>query len=182
MIQRRRRKSQRSLSGDFLRTACFEVGWKIVPRNTQSMTTDSIQSLESSAAQLPPIIQGGMGVGVSGWRLANAVAREGQLGVVSGTAMDVVITRQLQLGDIGGHLRRALAAFPYPEIANRILEKYFIPGGKAAEASFKTPSMVSHEPSRATRELVMASSFTAIHLAKEGHSGVVGLNLLEKIS
>jgi nitronate monooxygenase len=41
--------------------------------------------------------------------------------------------------------------------------------------------MISHEPARATRELVVASSFVAIHLAKEGHSGVVGLNLLEKI-
>ncbi len=122
-----------------------------------------------------------MGVGVSGWRLARAVARKGQLGVVSGTALDLLLTRQLQLGDMGGHLRRALAAFPYPEAAARILEKYFIPGGKPAEAPFKTPSMVSHEPSRSTRELVVASSFVAIHLAKEGHTGVVGLNLLEKI-
>lgn len=145
------------------------------------MTTDTSPSIASGAAELPPIIQGGMGVGVSGWRLANAVAREGQLGVVSGTALDLVLTRQLQLGDLGGHLRRALAAFPYPEIASRILEKYFIPGGKAAEASFMTPAMVSHDPSSATKELLIASSFTAIHLAKEGHSGVVGLNLLEKI-
>ena len=41
--------------------------------------------------------------------------------------------------------------------------------------------MISHEPGRSTRELVIASSFVAIHLAKEGHSGCVGLNLLEKI-
>jgi NAD(P)H-dependent flavin oxidoreductase YrpB (nitropropane dioxygenase family) len=33
----------------------------------------------------PVIIQGGMGVGVSGWRLAEAVARAGGFGVVSGT-------------------------------------------------------------------------------------------------
>lgn len=133
------------------------------------------------ASALPPIIQGGMGVGVSGWRLARAVSQQGQLGVVSGTALDLLLTRQLQLGDIGGHLRRALAAFPYPEVAARILDRYFIPGGKAEDAPFKTPSMISHEPSRSTRELVIASSFTAIHLAKEGHAGVVGLNLLEKI-
>lgn len=122
-----------------------------------------------------------MGVGVSGWRLARAVAQCGQLGVVSGTALDLVLARQLQLGDLGGHLRRALAAFPYPEIANRILERYFIPGGKAAEAPFKAPSMISHKPSRSTRELGIVSSFVAVHLAKEGHSGWVGVNLLEKI-
>ena len=31
--------------------------------------------------QFPKIIQGGMGVGVSNWRLANAVSKLGQLGV-----------------------------------------------------------------------------------------------------
>ena len=147
----------------------------------RKMITVSDSSRSADAASLPPIIQGGMGVGISGWRLANAVARQGQLGVVSGTTLDILLTRQLQLGDIGGHLRRALAAFPYPEIATRILERYFIPGGKAPDAPFKTPAMISHEPGRSTRELVIASSFVAIHLAKEGHSGSVGLNLLEKI-
>lgn len=34
----------------------------------------------------PLIIQGGMGVAVSSWPLARAVALEGELGVVSGTA------------------------------------------------------------------------------------------------
>jgi len=122
-----------------------------------------------------------MGVGVSGWRLARAVAQCGQLGVVSGTAIDTVFTRQLQLGDLGGHLRRALEAFPYPDIAKRILDRYFIPGGKAEDAPFKLPSMISHRPSLTTRGLVVASSFVAVHLAKEGHDGWVGLNLLEKI-
>ena len=35
----------------------------------------------------PTIIQGGMGAAISNWRLARAVAKEGQLGVVSGTAL-----------------------------------------------------------------------------------------------
>lgn len=175
------RHGAQRFSGDFLRTGCFRIGWAAEIHNMLQMTMDSISLCAADAANLPPIIQGGMGVGVSGWRLANAVAREGQLGVVSGTALDVVMTRQLQLGDIGGHLRRALAAFPYPEIASRILDRYFIPGGKPADATFRTPSMISHAPSRTTQELVIASSFTAIHLAKEGHSGLVGLNLLEKI-
>lgn len=145
------------------------------------MTIDCPNDAVLSAADLPPIIQGGMGVGVSGWNLANAVARCGQLGVVSGTALHLLLTRRLQLGDVGGHLRRALKAFPYQEIAGRILDRYFIEGGKAEDASFKTPPMISHEPGRSTRELLVVSSFVAIHLAKEGHQGVVGLNLLEKI-
>ncbi len=36
----------------------------------------------------PVVIQGGMGVGISGWRLARTVAMTGQLGVVSGVAQD----------------------------------------------------------------------------------------------
>ena len=47
--------------------------------------------------QNPTIIQGGMGVAVSGWRLAHAVSSLGQLGVVSGTALDQVFARRLQV-------------------------------------------------------------------------------------
>ena len=35
---------------------------------------------------LPKLIQGGMGVAISDWRLAKAVSQLGQLGVVAGTA------------------------------------------------------------------------------------------------
>lgn len=134
-----------------------------------------------TANDLPPVIQGGMGVGVSGWKLAKAVSRCGQLGVVSGTVLDILLTRQLQLGDPEGHLRRALAAFPYPDISQRILDRYFIHGGKSEDAAFRNPSMVSEKPSRSRLELIVAATFVSIHLAKEGHSGLIGLNLLEKI-
>ena len=60
----------------------------------------------------------GMGVAVSAWQLARAVSLTGQLGVVSGTALDLVLARRLQIGDPGGHMRRALAigmALPTPK-------------------------------------------------------------------
>src|ERR1035438_2378718 len=59
----------------------------------------------------PVVIQGGMGVAVSSWQLARTVSQVGQLGVVSGTALDVVIARRLQDGDVDGDTRRALEAF-----------------------------------------------------------------------
>ena len=71
--------------------------------------------------ELPVIIQGGMGIAVSDWHLARAVAKCGQLGVVSGTALDSVFVRRLQDGDIGGHLRRAMAAFPMPAVVTAAL-------------------------------------------------------------
>ncbi|HID23494.1 MAG TPA: nitronate monooxygenase, partial [Planctomycetaceae bacterium] len=77
-----------------------------------------------SNESLPVLIQGGMGIGVSGWRLARAVSEMGQLGVVSGTALDSVLIRRLQNGDVGGHVRRALEHFPYPKVAQKILDRY----------------------------------------------------------
>ena len=77
---------------------------------------------------LPIVIQGGMGVGVSRWRLARAVSTAGQMGVVSGTALDVVLARRLQMGNPHGDLRRAMAAFPFPEMVERVLNRYWIEG------------------------------------------------------
>jgi nitronate monooxygenase len=132
-------------------------------------------------AKEPLIIQGGMGVGVSAWPLARAVALAGQLGVVSGTAIDVVVARRLQLGDIGGHVRRALAEFPYADMARRILHKFFIPGGKTLEQPFRSTAMPSATPAAEQTELIVAANFVEAHLAGEGHSGLVGVNYLEKI-
>jgi nitronate monooxygenase len=130
---------------------------------------------------LPKIVQGGMGVGVSGWRLANAVARTGNLGLVAGTGLDIVLARQLQTGDPGGHLRRALRAFPLPAVATRILDRYFVEGGKSEEAPFKSKPILSESPSRALDELTVAANFVEVFLAREGHSNPVGINYLEKI-
>ena len=87
----------------------------------------------------PRIIQGGMGVAVSSWRLARAVSLTGQLGVVSGTALAMILSRRLQQGDDGGHVRRALAHLPIAGAAERILDTFYIAGGKAADAPFKLP-------------------------------------------
>lgn len=131
--------------------------------------------------RLPVIIQGGMGAGVSGWRLAKAVAMTGQMGVVSGTAIDAIVCRRLQLGDLGGHVRRALEHFPIPGVARRIIDAYFVPDGKAHDKPFKSKSLLSATPSRAAEELTVAANFAEIFLAKEGHRGLIGINYLEKI-
>lgn len=127
------------------------------------------------------IIQGGMGIGISGWRLANAVARLGQLGVVSGTALDNVCVRRLQLGDPGGHMRRALEQFPYAEMAERVLERYYIEGGKAEDAPFAIVPMFTAEPDPMLVELTVVANFAEVFLAREGHGGKVGINYLEKV-
>lgn len=126
------------------------------------------------------IIQGGMGVGVSSWPLARAVSQLGQLGVVSGTGLAVVFARRLACGDIGGHLRRALAYFPDPAMAQRVLARHFVPGGKSPNEPFKPIEMPRVDSSRALTELIIVANFAEVYLAKEGHSGLVGANYLEK--
>lgn len=138
-------------------------------------------SSEVYVTAYPVVIQGGMGAGVSNWRLANAVARTGQLGVISGTALDLILARRLQLGDPGGHLRRALDHFPVPELARRVLDRYFVPDGKADEAAFRAKPMPVAQPRSALLELTVVANFVEVFLAKEGHRGPVGINLLEKI-
>lgn len=151
------------------------------------MSTPDQRSLPSPAtagprrANPPTIIQGGMGVTISGWRLAKAVARTGQLGVVSGTALDVVCARRLQDGDPGGHVRRALAAFPVPEIAARVLETYFVPGGIGPDAAYRPVLRHTLSSARPLQELTVVANFVEVWLAKEDHDGVVGINYLHKI-
>ncbi len=129
----------------------------------------------------PVIIQGGMGVGVSNWVLANAVSKLNQLGVISGTFLDTVLTRRLQLGDLGGHIKRALDHFPNQDIAQWIYDKYFISGGKKEEQSFKTLPMYNLNTLKERLQLTVAGNFCEVFLAKEGHNNPVGINLLEKI-
>lgn len=132
-------------------------------------------------SKLPTIIQGGMGAGVSGWRLARAVSQLGQLGVVSGTALDLIFARRLQDGDPGGHMRRGLDRFPIPEIADRVWQAYYIPGGKAERAPYKIlPTHIKDAP-RDLVELCVVANFVEVFLAREGHSNPVGINYLEKI-
>jgi nitronate monooxygenase len=165
--------------------------------------------MENLTADLAHIklIQGGMGVYVSNWRLAQAVAaaRPGAtVGTVSGTALDVVYVRLLQLGDPGGHARQALAALDATygvHIGARICERFFVEGGKAANARFRSaPMHVVHAadggllrsvPGSAglvpialppdVIELLIATGFAEVWLAKQGHTGKIFINFLNKI-
>lgn len=137
--------------------------------------------VDGQAQVAPVVIQGGMGVNVSSWQLARAVAAAGQLGVVSGTGADAILARGLQDGDPGGHLRRALAEFPDQEMAQRTLRRYFLEGGRAPGKAYRPHAQLTVSPRATVIELMVLSNFAQVWLAKEGHPGQVGINLLEKI-
>lgn len=122
-----------------------------------------------------------MGAGVSNWRLARAVSRLGQLGVVSGTALDHILVRRLQDGDPGGHMKRGLDAFPCQKTAQRIYEEYHIPGGKDPKAAYRNVTQHTKDNSREVVELCIVGNFVEVYLARQGHDNPVGINYLEKI-
>lgn len=139
------------------------------------------RSAGQGAGHWPAIVQGGMGIGVSDWRLARAVATRGQMGVVSATAIDTLLVRRLQDGDPGGHSRRAMAAFPIAGVAERVLRQHFLPTGRKAGVPYALLPMHRRKVSLARQQVVMLASFVEVFLAREGHDGQVGVNLLTKV-
>ena len=122
-----------------------------------------------------------MGVGVSSWRLANAVSRAGQLGVVSGSMLDTVMVRRLQDGDPGGHIRRAAERFPIPGVAERVIKRYYRPSGRPEGTPYQLLPMYRRRVNAARQCVTVLANFVEVWLAKEGHSGAVGINLLTKV-
>ncbi|MBI4338505.1 MAG: nitronate monooxygenase, partial [Chloroflexi bacterium] len=128
-----------------------------------------------------------MGVNVSNWQLAGAVSLAGErlgvksMGVVSGTGIGVVAARRLQDGDPGGHIRTAFDAFPYPEMAERVWDSWYAEGGRAEGKPYKAVPMVNFQLRQDVAELIVCANFAEVWLAKQGHSGPVGINYLEKI-
>ena len=78
-------------------------------------------------------------------------------------------------------MRRALAHFPDPAVAEWILSAYFVEGGRGPTEKFAAVPRWTLTPSRRLQELTVAAAFVEVFLAKEGHDGVVGVNLMRKI-
>jgi len=148
----------------------------------------------------PEIISGGMGVRISWWVMARIVSMMGGLGVVSGTALEIVYPRILQDGDPGGHVKRAFTELVrrQPALAEPVWElfnKYYIEGGRAPGTPYKpvAPCRLTRienfrpgpdsfwELPREMQILVLAANFAEVWLAGEGHDKPVGINFLRKV-
>ena len=101
--------------------------------------------------------------------------------MISATGIDTVLVRRLQDGDAGGHMRRALAAFPIRRAADGFLTKYFLPEGREPGKPYALLPMYKQVVRREREEAQMLGAFAEVWLAKEGHDGLVGANLLTKI-
>lgn len=135
----------------------------------------------------PELIQGGMGVAVSGYELASTVARAGEkhgkrvLGVISGTGLPIVLVDRLQRGH--PDTVRALKAFN-PDIAQEILHDYAtkLPGERR-KLPPKPEVLVtgSDQIKGKMTRLAVAAAYVEVMLAKEGHDNPIGINVLEKV-
>ena len=133
------------------------------------------------AQALPQVIQGGMGVGVSSWRLARTVARSGGLGVVSGVAADLMLARWLQDGDPDGVIRAVLAEYPDQDFVAATLKRYLGKAGRAGRARYRPIPRLDHHQRKDAVRLAVLGAFVQVRLAKRGHDFPIGINLLEKI-
>ena len=154
------------------------------------------------------LIQGGMGAYVSNWRLARAVAMErpgATAGTVSGIGLDVGYARILELGDPGGHIRRAFHAFDEKfntTLGQEFFSRYFIQGGKAPGEKFhhfplqvargkdgkekisptdNRDGLIHLDVPQDVIERVILTAFAEVWLAKIGHNGKIFINFLKKI-
>ena len=143
------------------------------------MITKDLRQLKGNMF-LPKIISGGMGVNTSCPDLAAQVSGYSQpnketLGTISGVALEMVMTRILQLGgSYANRIRKVLEEFPFKDVARRVLEEYSKPQ--------KGVPMFSINPSRTLKELTICANFAFVRLAKEGHNCPISINYLEKIS
>ena len=117
---------------------------------------------------------------ISHWPLARTVSMLGQLGVVSGIGIDVILCHRLTEGDPNGDVRRALRNFPFPRVAEQIIEEWFCADGMPESKGYKLPPTWTANPTRGRIQLGMLAGFVEAYLAKEGHDNPVGINLLEK--
>lgn len=129
---------------------------------------------------LPVLIQGGMGVAMSSWRLARTVASLGHLGVVSGVGIGSVLSARLSRGDEDA--LRALRTFPVPGVAREIEERWWVPAGQNSGRPAQLSEMWSLTPPPRQERLTVAGAYVEVWLARQGHSNAVGLNHLEKIA
>lgn len=137
----------------------------------------------------PELIQGGMGVGVSDWRLARAVAVAGEklgrpvLGVVSGVGLPILMPQRLY--DRDPDTIRALNALGAlnPEISENILNRFLPKPGQKYKLPQKPEVLItgSQEKQDEYNNRAFAAAFVEVWLAKEGHKGPIGMNLLEKV-
>lgn len=128
----------------------------------------------------PKVIQGGMGVAVSSWELARAVARCGGYGVVSGTGIETVMVRELQDGDPANR-RKVMLEYPDQTLARELIEQFYNESGRAEGEPYDLLPIHRFDPTVRSQKILSLAAFSEVRLAQQGHDGVIGINFLSEL-
>jgi NAD(P)H-dependent flavin oxidoreductase YrpB (nitropropane dioxygenase family) len=124
---------------------------------------------------MPELIQAGMGAHVSCARLANVTSRLGALGVVSSVGLRHIVPQQVR----DGHADTIALArtFPVARYVEELLS--YAPGGKRHTRAIPidVPDAVK---GGLARRLSAISAYVEVMRAKNGHRGLVGINVMWK--
>jgi NAD(P)H-dependent flavin oxidoreductase YrpB (nitropropane dioxygenase family) len=90
---------------------------------------------------------------------------------------------KLRKGD--SNTRRALEAFPVPGFTEEIIERHWLSTARKARSRIPPKPEIlvngSDERKAELTKLLIVANFAEVWLAKQGHSGPIGVNYLEKI-
>jgi NAD(P)H-dependent flavin oxidoreductase YrpB (nitropropane dioxygenase family) len=68
-----------------------------------------------------------------------------------------------------------------PAVAQRAIDEYFLPDGRDEAQPYAAVPKLVIDQTRESQELAILGNFAEVWLAKENHSGLVGVNYLEKV-
>jgi NAD(P)H-dependent flavin oxidoreductase YrpB (nitropropane dioxygenase family) len=138
------------------------------------------QAIENFPDDNLELIQGGMGAGVSGNKLAGEVARNNATGIVSVTFSGGLLARMLQDGN--RDVLEAVKSYPMPEIADEIIDRYYIEDGRH-DNPYRSVPMFGYKPDTMAADLAVVGAYSLVWQARKlaQQKGHVGINLLTKI-
>lgn len=141
--------------------------------------------MSAEAPRLPKLVQGGMGVGISNYRLVNAVAlaaerqRKPVLGTVSGVGLSVSFVNRMRRGDQG--LLTAVQSFPVPEIAQEMVKRYWKNERNVLPPKPEVVINGSKEGKDLFTKVTVIANYAEVWQAKQGHNQPIAINYLEKV-
>lgn len=125
---------------------------------------------------IPVIFQAGMGAWVSGSYMAREVSRLGGLGIVSSVGLRTIVVEAVRKGN--QEMIEAAKNFPFSSYIEEMLA--FMPGQRSHGEAVPVDRL-GPEGGLAQR-LSTIAAFIEVSLAKKGHSGKIGINVMWKLS
>ena len=74
-----------------------------------------------------------------------------------------------------------MSRFPVQEMVEAVMDRYFLPEGRRPEERYRQSLMHTHRSPIGQQNLDVLAAFVEVTLARDGHQGLVGINLLTKV-